>query len=140
MVRIQVPAHHIPYFFIKNWLDLKSVDVQHCPTKQMLADFFTKPLPGNLFPKFGDVIVGHKHIDSLKETMPTLFQERAERRSLPRNVRNGADGQKTDVIPQEPVTATYANITRKRAERKPFERVRKAFLSLSRINPMVRTV
>ena len=106
----------------------------------MLADFFTKPLQGNLFPKFVDVIVGHKHIESLKETMPTLFQERAERRSLPRNVRNGADGQKTDVIPQEPVTATYADITRKQADQKPFESVRKAFLSLSRINPLVRTV
>ena len=56
------------------------------------------------------------------------------------NVRNGADGWKTDVRTQKPVKATYANITRKGVQRKPLESVRRAILSLSRINPIVRTV
>jgi hypothetical protein len=33
----------------------------------MLADFFTKPLQGSLFTKFRRVIMGHDHIDSLKQ-------------------------------------------------------------------------
>jgi hypothetical protein len=56
------------------------------------------------------------------------------------NVRNGADGRRTDTSDQKPVKNTYADITRKGVQRKPLESVRKALLSLSRINPIVRTV
>jgi hypothetical protein len=35
---------------------------------------------------------------------------------------------------------TYADITRKGVQLKPLESVRKALLSLSRMNPIVRTV
>jgi hypothetical protein len=41
----------IRYFFIKDRLGLEDIDLQHCPTEQMLADFFTKPLQGSLFRK-----------------------------------------------------------------------------------------
>jgi hypothetical protein len=53
--------------------------VKHCPTKEMLANFFTKPLRGSLFRKFRDVIMGHKHIGSLKETVPAPFQDVLEK-------------------------------------------------------------
>jgi hypothetical protein len=128
------------YFFIKNWLDLEHIDVQHCPTKQMLADFFTKPPQGSLFRKFRDLIMGHKHIDSLKETVPTPSQECVGRDTLLGNVRNGADKRRTDARVQKPVKKTDANNTRKGAQRKPLESVRRVLLSLSRINPTVRTV
>jgi hypothetical protein len=130
----------IRYFFIKNRLDLKHIDVKHCPTEQMLPNFFTKPLQGSLFRKFRDVIMGHKHIDSLKKTVPAPFQERVGKDNLLDHVRNGADGQRTDTSDQKPVKNTYADITRKGVQRKPLESVRKALLSLSRINPIVRTV
>ena len=39
--------------------------VRYCPTLLMLADFFTKPLQGNLFRKFRDVLLGQAHVDSL---------------------------------------------------------------------------
>jgi hypothetical protein len=55
------------YFFIKNRLDLEHIDVKHCPTEQMLANFFTKPLQGSLFRKFRDIIMGHKHMHRLIE-------------------------------------------------------------------------
>ena len=32
----------------------------------MLADFFTKPLQGHLFRRFRDVILGHCHVDTLR--------------------------------------------------------------------------
>jgi hypothetical protein len=60
--------------------------------------------------------------------------------NLLENVRNGADGQRTDTSDQKPVKNTYADITRKGVQRNPLESVRKALLSLSRINPIVRTV
>ncbi len=32
--------------------------MEWCPTKDMIADFMTKPLQGSLFKKFRDVIMG----------------------------------------------------------------------------------
>ena len=56
---------HIRYFFVKDRSDKGKVKVEYCPTLQMLADFFTKPLQGALFNKFRDVIMGYKPISSL---------------------------------------------------------------------------
>jgi hypothetical protein len=56
----------IRYFFIKDRIISSGITVLHCPTEQMLADFFTKPLQGSLFTKFRRVVMGHDHIDSLK--------------------------------------------------------------------------
>ena len=55
-------------------------------------------------------------------------------------MRNGVDGRKTDARARRPDKVTYADITRKGVQRKPLESVRRAILSLSRINPIVRTV
>lgn len=46
------------------------------PTEQMLADIFTKPLQGSLFRKFKDIIMGQKHINTLKTSAMSPSQER----------------------------------------------------------------
>jgi hypothetical protein len=98
----------IRYFFIKDRLEIENMTVKHCPTEQMLADFFTKPLQGSLFRKFRDVVMGHKHIDSLKTPMPTPSQERVGKDNLIKIVGNGPDGQTTDKNVSEPTIRTYA--------------------------------
>jgi hypothetical protein len=104
----------IRYFFIKDRIGLEGIDVQHCPTEQMLADFFTKPLQGSLFRKFREVIMGHRHIDSLKEATPTPTQERVGEDIFPKNISgDGADGQRTDVVTRRPHVATYADVVKK---------------------------
>ena len=35
---------HIRLFFVKDRVDKKEMKVEYCPTKIMLADYFTKPL------------------------------------------------------------------------------------------------
>ena len=40
----QTPRHKV--FFVKDRVDKKDICIQYCPTEQMLADFFTKPLQG----------------------------------------------------------------------------------------------
>ena len=50
---------------MKDRLKGEDIVVTHCPTLQMIGDFFTKPLQGNLFHKFRDVILGHAHVDTL---------------------------------------------------------------------------
>ncbi|GAX19772.1 hypothetical protein FisN_3Hu001, partial [Fistulifera solaris] len=66
----------IRYFWIKDRTTDMEIRVRHCPTLVMLADFFTKPLNGGLFRKFRDVILGYKHVDSLREIPPTEVEER----------------------------------------------------------------
>jgi hypothetical protein len=48
----------IRYFFIKDRVDKGEIDIVHCPTEIMVADFFTKPLQGALFRKLRAVIMG----------------------------------------------------------------------------------
>jgi hypothetical protein len=51
----------IRYFFVKDRVYQGEVCLEYCPTADKLADFFTKPLQGNLFYKFRDRIM---NIDS----------------------------------------------------------------------------
>jgi hypothetical protein len=97
----------IRYFFIKDRLGLESFDIQYCPTEQMLADFFTKPLQGSLFRKLRAVIMGHKHIDSLKDiTTVTTSQERVGRAVKSESCGDVANVQMTNAIKQEPMIVT----------------------------------
>ena len=48
-------------------MDKEEVRIEYCNTEIMLADYFTKPLKGKLFHKFWDVIMGYKHIKTLKQ-------------------------------------------------------------------------
>jgi hypothetical protein len=46
------------YFFIKDRVANNDISIRHCPTGEMLADHFTKPLQGSLFRKFRADIQG----------------------------------------------------------------------------------
>ena len=43
---------NVRYFFIKDRIENGELQVEYCPTEEMLADFFTKPLQGKLLEKF----------------------------------------------------------------------------------------
>ena len=45
------------YFFIKDCQDKGKVEVQYCPTDDMVADYFTKPLQGSKFSTFRRMIM-----------------------------------------------------------------------------------
>ena len=48
----------IRYFFIKDILDNEGIELKHCKTEVMLADFLTKPLQGSQFRMMRDIIMG----------------------------------------------------------------------------------
>jgi hypothetical protein len=56
---------NIRYFFITDRIARKEIAIQYCPTKQMIADYFTKPLQGELFYKFRDQIMGVVPMDTI---------------------------------------------------------------------------
>ena len=49
---------NIRYFWVVDRIKQKGYDfsVEYCPTGQMVADFFTKPLQGSLFRRMRDVV------------------------------------------------------------------------------------
>ena len=49
---------NVRYFFIKDKVDNGDIEVIYCPTGEMLADFFTKPLQGKQFELFRERILG----------------------------------------------------------------------------------
>jgi hypothetical protein len=120
----------IRYFWIKDRLGLENFEVRYCPTEQMLADFFTKPLQGALFRKLRAVIMGHKHVSSLHEEALPVTQERVgvsdmKRGDVSTGSASGASRHNTktmtDVEAQEPVTligkgkkkTTYASVVKR---------------------------
>ena len=56
---------NIRYFFITDRIARKEVAIQYCPAKEMVADYFTKPLQGELFYKFRDQIMGVVPMDTI---------------------------------------------------------------------------
>lgn len=53
----------IKYFFVTDKMKDKELKVIYCPTKEMIADFFTKRLQGILFMELRNAILGIKQED-----------------------------------------------------------------------------
>jgi KUP system potassium uptake protein len=111
---------NIRYFFMQDRFESEGISVVYCPTDEMLADFFTKPLQGSLFRKFRAVLLGHCHVNTLTKSSLPPSEERVENPILEK-VRSGASGQ-TIALPtkkkvseqMEVVSApTYASILKK---------------------------
>jgi hypothetical protein len=74
---------NIRYFFVADRIASKEVKVEYCPTGEMIADFFTKPLQGTLFRKFRDFIMNG-------DPLPTS-ERLQDRRSVLGNVPTSQD-------------------------------------------------
>lgn len=55
----------IKYFWTTNRIEDGNIVVQYCPTTQMIADFMSKPVQGQLFKTFRNVLMGWAHISSV---------------------------------------------------------------------------
>ena len=58
---------NVKYYFIKDRIDKEEVNIIYCPTKYMVADYFTKPLQGSLFSCFRDAIMRTTCFDSISQ-------------------------------------------------------------------------
>ena len=52
-------AFNIRYFFLTDQIEKGNLSVEYVPTGEMIGDFMTKPLQGELFKKFKRMIMGH---------------------------------------------------------------------------------
>ena len=86
---------NIRYFFVKDQVDSKRVCIEHCPTADMIADYFTKPLQGAPFRKLRDLIM---NIDPSSEYHSTNSAHKSVLRNiLPKE--NSSDITKLDTSP-----------------------------------------
>ena len=66
-----VNSRHIDirHFFIKDRVDKEDLRIMYCPTRIILADYFTKPLQGGLFHMFKEIVMGRSSLYKLIEDM-----------------------------------------------------------------------
>ena len=65
----------IHFFYITENIQNKTLLVEHCPSKDMLADFFTKPLQRALLVKLQNVIMGAEYGDPVCHTHRCVVDE-----------------------------------------------------------------
>ena len=82
------------FCWFKDRLEMENIKIQYCPTTQMVADFFTKPLQGTQFIKLRDVVMGYKHISSLEDTDDSSIGEERVRFN-----QENEDGSKSNETP-----------------------------------------
>ena len=63
---------NIRYFFVTDRIKAKDVRVEYCPTKEMVADFFTKPLQGALFYKLRKHIMNCEDPENPNDAADTI--------------------------------------------------------------------
>ena len=54
-------AFNIRYFFLTDQVKKGNLSIEYCPTNDMVADFWTKPLQGAKFKKFKKLIMGEEN-------------------------------------------------------------------------------
>ena len=57
---------NIRYYIVTDRIAMNELSVHWCPTEDMIADFATKPLQGEIFRKFRDQIMGITPIENKK--------------------------------------------------------------------------
>lgn len=78
---------NIRFFWVTDCLKQNGIDLEYCPTDQMLGDFFTKLLQGRLFSIMRSIVMGHETTDDIlklrllqsgNKSQPQYRKERAE--------------------------------------------------------------
>ena len=63
------------YFYVGDHIQNKTLSLQHCPTDEMLADFFAKPLQGSLFIRLRNHIMGTEFEDGDPKTHRSVLED-----------------------------------------------------------------
>ena len=63
------------YFYVGDHIQNKTLSLQHCPTEDMLADYFPKPLQGSLFIRLRNHIMGAEFEDGDPQTPRSVLED-----------------------------------------------------------------
>ena len=65
----------IRYFYVGEHIQNRTLSLKHCPTEEMLADYFTKPLQGSLFVRLRNHIMGAEFADGDPQTQRSVLDD-----------------------------------------------------------------
>ena len=65
----------ICYFYVSDHIRNKTLSLKHCPTEEMLADYFTKPLQGALFIRLHNHIMGAEFANGDSQTPRSVLDD-----------------------------------------------------------------
>ena len=65
----------IRYFYVSDHIGNKTLSLKHCPTEEMLADYFTKPLQGALFARLHNHIMGAEFANGDSQTHRSVLND-----------------------------------------------------------------
>jgi hypothetical protein len=77
---------NIRYYFVTDRVNMKEIEIEWCPTKEMVADFMTKPLQGSHFRRLRDLIMGMTKVEKSKNPRKNVRRVATERASSPTSV------------------------------------------------------
>ena len=82
---------NIRYFFITDRIEKGEISVEHCPTLDMVGDYFTKPLQGSHFRRLRNTIMGIEEVDipGYNSKARALLTKRKEQRDDLANPKDG---------------------------------------------------
>ena len=63
------------YFYVSDHVQNKTLSLKHCPTEEMLADYFTKPLQGALFNRLRNHIMGAEFANGDPQTHRSVLDD-----------------------------------------------------------------
>ena len=64
------------YFYVGDHIQNKTLSLRHCPTDEMLADYFTNPLQGSLFIHLDNHIMGAEFEDGDPKKHRSVLDDR----------------------------------------------------------------
>ncbi len=92
---------NIRYFFICDQVNTKEVRIHWCPTKEMVADFWTKPLQGSHFRKLRDYFMGRVRCDKPKANDAVMAKAKTAKKKVgKKKTRIGGIGGRAKDLPQ----------------------------------------
>ncbi len=91
---------NIQYFFISDWVNMKEVSLHWCPTKEMIAGFWTKPLQGSHFRKLRDYIMGRVRCVKPKADGVSVAKARTAKKKVAKKSKVGRIRGRTRVLAQ----------------------------------------
>ena len=82
--------------------------IEYCPTKDMIADFLTKPLQGELFRIFRAVIMGHVHLREALLRTDTCKEQRVNKNNKDfENIKNITEKIRNEIPENHQFHETY---------------------------------
>ena len=95
---------YIRYFFAQDRIESKKISITYCTREHMLTYLFTKSLQGSLFAKFHEVIMGWKHVNTIrmgppskKERVVNVVKVRSNQEEFESNMEIGGEGIKSSM-------------------------------------------